>query len=140
MRVPILTLGIINVWLGVGSIKSAAQLASILLIAVMILIGFERAQRNGRGFQETHGQFKSPAGYQLRGVRAIMASVACAAPIAFGFILPGVILAQYAVKFYDISLEQDVAVYALNNVILSGSAAIAAVAIAIFMAYALRLR
>ena len=138
--VPTLTLGIFNVWLGMGSIEGAAQLASILLIFVMILIGFERAQRSGRGFQDTRGQFKSLVGYQLRGIRAITASVACAAPIAFGFIVPGVILAQYAVKFYDISLEQDVVLYALNSVILSGGAAIAAVAIAIFMAYALRLR
>jgi len=138
--VPTLTLGIFNVWLGMGSIEGAAQLASILLIFVMILIGLERAQRGGRGFQDTRGQFKSLVGYELRGLRAITASAVCAVPVAFGFIVPGVILARYAVKFYDVSLEQNVALYALNSVILSGGAALAAVAIAVFMAYALRLR
>lgn len=138
--VPTLTLGIFNVWLGMGSIEGAAQLATILLVFVMVLIGFERAQRSGRGFQDTRGQFKPLAGYDLKGFRAIAAFAVCSAPIAFGFIIPASVLAQYAIEFHEISFEQDVALYALNSVLLSSGAALAAVAIAVFMAYALRLR
>lgn len=138
--VPTLTLGIFNVWLGMNSIEGAAQLASILLIFVLVLIGCERAQRSGRGFQELRERYKPLPGYQLRGLRALCASLACLAPIAFGFAAPAVVLAGYALRFYEVTLEKEVVTFAANSVLLSGSAAVAAVAIALFMAYALRLR
>ncbi len=138
--VPTLTLGIFNVWLGMDSVEGAAQLASILLIFVMVLIGFERAQRSGRGFQETRAQFKPLVGYELRGWRKLAAMILCGAPICLGFLVPASVLSGYALTFYGVTLEQNVIEYAANSVMLSGGAALAAVVIAVFMAYALRLR
>ena len=135
-----LTLGIFNVWLGMNSIEGAAQLASILLVFVLILIGCERAQRSGRGFQELRDRYKPLPGYPLRGGPALAAFLACLAPIALGFAVPSAILTGYALRFYEVTLEKDYLSYAANSVLLSGSAAVAAVAIALFMAYALRLQ
>lgn len=138
--IPTLTLGIFNVWLGMNSIEGAAQLASILLIFVMVLIAFERMQRSGRAFQETRAQFKPLVGYQLTGWKAAIASVSCGLPIVLGFMVPAGVLANYAIQFYEISFEQNVLLYAANSIMLSGGAAVVAVLIALFMAYALRLR
>ncbi len=138
--VPTLTLGIFNVWLGMNSIEGAAQLASVLLVFVMVLIGLERAQRGGRGFQEARARFNSLPGYELTGGRAVLAVLVCGLPIALGFLLPGGVLLGYAVTFYQDTLEQDVLGFAMNSVFLSGMAALTAVAMATFMAYALRLK
>ncbi|MEL0114229.1 MAG: hypothetical protein VW835_21070, partial [Rickettsiales bacterium] len=53
---------------------------------------------------------------------------------------PASVLSGYALTFYGVTLEQNVIEYAANSVMLSGGAALAAVVIAVFMAYALRLR
>ncbi len=138
--VPTLTLGIFNVWFGMSSLEGAAQLASILLAFVMVLIVFERTQRAGRSFQDSRVRYKPLPGYRLVGLRAALATLACFLPIALGFLLPAVVLANYAIGFYAETLERQYALYAANSVLLSGTAAVVAVVIATFMAYALRLR
>ena len=138
--VPTLTLGIFNVWFGMSSIEGAAQLATILLVFVLVLIGFERSQRGGRSFQESGVRYKPLPGYELHGVRATVAVVACLLPILLGFVVPGGVLLNHALSFYRATLESQFFAYAANSVFLSGAAAGVAVAIATFMAYAVRLR
>ena len=138
--VPTLTLGIFNVWLGMSSIEGAAQLATVLLIFVLVLIGFERSQRGGRSFQESRVRYKPLPGYELHGTRATAAVVACLLPILLGFVVPGGVLLNHVLSFYRETLESQFFAYATNSVFLSGAAAAVAVAIATFMAYAVRLR
>lgn len=138
--VPTLTLGIFNVWFGMGSAEAAAQLAMILLVFVMVLIGLERVSRSDRQFQESVAKYKPLSGYQLTGSRAFLAFMTCALPIVLGFVIPAMVLGGFSVAHYEETLKRDFIGFTVNSVMLSVTAAIIAVTIATFMAYALRLQ
>lgn len=138
--VPTLTLGIFNVWFGMGSAEAAAQLAMILLVFVIVLIGLERASRRDRRFQENVVKYKPLPGYTLKGSRALFAFVACALPILLGFVLPAIVLGQFSLIHYGETLKRDFFGFTANSLMLSAMAAVVAVGLATFMAYALRLQ
>ena len=136
--VPTLTLGIFNTWFAMNSIEGAAQLSLTLLAVVMVVIYMERRARGGRRFQETRAQFKPLPGYPLRGVRGAAAAAACLVPVVLGFLVPAGILLRYALLHYQESAGGVFFLAAFHSVSLSGIAAAVAVAIGLFIAYALR--
>lgn len=88
-----LTLGIFNVWLGMGNIAAAAQIAMMAFVLVLVLLGVERWARSGR---PTANQTRGGAGIpQLKttGIKAAAIIGICLLPITLGFIIPvGVLL------------------------------------------------
>jgi len=68
-----------------------------------------------------------------------LAFVACAMPVLLGFVLPSSVLASYALKFYEETMSADYLTYVANSLTLSASAAVLAVIIGLFLAYAVRL-
>ena len=138
--VPTLTMGIFNAWFGLYSIEAAAQLALSLLLLVMFVLALERHARRGRTFQESRARYRPIVGFPLHGVQAALAFLCCLMPVLLGFIVPAGVLLRYAIIHYDIGLNPDFFRAALHSVTLSGVAALAAVAIGVFMAYALRLQ
>tara|TARA_R110000787_G_scaffold63679_3_gene143335 strand:+ start:62993 stop:64675 length:1683 start_codon:yes stop_codon:yes gene_type:complete len=133
------TAGIFDVWLNMNSIQGAAQLSSILLLVVLVLIVTERAARRGRRFHHTSTKYSELPSYRLRGFNAVLAFVACALPVLLGFVLPSSVLASYALEFYEETLSADYLTYVANSLTLSASAAVLAVVIGLFLAYAVRL-
>ena len=133
------TAGIYDVWLNMNSRAGAAQLATVLLLFVLALIGAERWGRRGQRFHHTTTKYRDLPSYQLRGGRAALAFLACLLPLALGFILPAAVLADYALDFYEETLSKDFAVHALNSLTLSTVSAAIAVAAGVFMAYGVRL-
>jgi iron(III) transport system permease protein len=133
------TAGIYDVWLNMNSRAGAAQLATVLLLFVLALIGAERWGRRGQRFHHTTTKYRDLPSYQLRGGRAALAFLACLLPLALGFILPATVLAGYALDFYEETLSRDFAVHALNSLTLSTVSAAIAVAAGVFMAYGVRL-
>jgi len=136
--VPTLTLGIFNTWFAMNSIEGAAQLSLTLLAVVMVVIYMERRARGGRRFQETRAQFKPLPGYPLPGVRGILVAAACLIPVLLGFVVPAGILLRYALAHYAESLGEGFFLAAFHSISLSGIAAFVAVALGLFIAYALR--
>jgi len=138
--VPTMTLGIFNAWFGLYSIEAAAQLALSLLLIVMVVLALERHARRGRQFQEARARYKPMLGFPMRGWQAAAAFVFCLLPVLLGFVVPAVVLLRYAVLYFDVSLNGGYFDAAIHSVTLAGIAAAAAVAIGVFMAYALRLQ
>lgn len=136
--VPTLTLGIFNTWFAMNSIEGAAQLSLTLLAVVMVVIFMERKARGGRRFQETRAQFKPLPGYPLPGMAGWFAAAACVLPVILGFLVPAAILLRYALGHYEESLSGLYFLAAFHSISLSGIAAGVAVAIGLFIAYALR--
>lgn len=133
------TAGIFDVWLNMNSIGGAAQLSSVLLVVVLVLIVTERAARRGRKFHHTSSKYSELPSYRLRGMRAVLALLACALPVLLGFMLPAGVLAHYALTFYEETLSANYAAYVANSLILSGSAAVIALILGLFLAYSVRL-
>lgn len=134
------TLGIYDVWLNMNNIAGAAQLASVLLVFVIVLVLAERFARRKKRFHHTTTKYTALPGYRLEGRARIMATVACTLPVVFGFLIPASVLAGYSVIHFESAMNTEFLGYALNSFTLSSLTAVLALAIGIFMAYGVRLR
>lgn len=137
--VPTFTLGIFDVWMNMNNLAGAAQLASLLLFFVITLVVLERFARRRQRFHHTTAKYKALPGYRLEGRRAALALAACAVPVLMGFVVPSWVLADLAIQFFDDAASLAVLGHAFNSIMLASLAAVLAVAIAVFMAYGVRL-
>ena len=134
-----LTLGVFNVWLNMGNAGGAAQIALVMLGAVLLLVALERASRHKQRHFAMTTRYRPHAGFTLTGWRSAGAFVACALPILIGFALPAAILLDYAIRFFALSWSGAYLEHARNSLSLSATAAVVAVTVAAFIAYGRRL-
>jgi iron(III) transport system permease protein len=134
------TLGIFDVWMNMNNIAGAAQLASLLLLFVMVLIVTERFARRKQRFHHTTSKYKALPGYTLGGTAGRLAATACFLPILPGFQLPSIVLGKYAVVHFEDAANLTVLGHAGNSIMLSALAAVLAACTAIFMAYGVRIK
>ncbi len=133
------TAGIFDVWLNMSNTPGAAQLASVLLLFVVALIALERWSRRGQRYHHTTTKYKAITGHPLDGGKAWLATLACLGPVLFGFAVPAWVLGGYTVDHYAETLEAGVLTHVGNSLALASLAAVLAVMVGTFMAYALRL-
>jgi iron(III) transport system permease protein len=134
------TTGIYRTWFGMGEREAAAQLAAFLLLFILWLILLERWSRRQRRYYQTTSRYRQLPSYQLRGIRAVVAGFACLAPVSLGFGLPAAILLEMTLKNASTTLDERFWGFARNSFILAVITAGLGVAIAIVIAYGLRLR
>jgi len=136
-----LTAGLIDVWLGMGSLAGGAQIASSMLVFVILLIVLERmSRRQQKVYQQASSRFKTLPTYSLKGWRSALAFGLCALPVIAGFVVPVLVLGQLSIVYFDRSWTPEFKSYALNSLTLSAGAALVALLVALFIAYARRLR
>lgn len=136
--VPTFTTGIYRAWLTMNDAIAAAQLSTMLLGVVLTVILLERLARRHARYHNSRTLRALPA-YTLPRAAAWCATLVCALPVALGFVLPVLALLHlttFAQGEINVSRYLDLSI---NSVILAGTAALAAVAIAILLAYAARL-
>lgn len=107
LGVQTLTMSVFSVWLNQDDIAGAAQIALLLLVLIMVLIALERIARRDRRFVESRTS-SSRMPYRripLRGAAAMVASLACLAPICLGFGVPIYVLGKYALRYVGEGLE-----------------------------------
>ncbi len=137
--VPTMTLGLVDVWLGMNNVAGGAQIAASLLVFVLLLISLEKfSRRRQKVYQQGGSRFSNLPSHQLKGLLAISAVVICLLPISVGFLFPVLILIKLAVQYFGVSWNQEFAKLVFNSFFLSVSAAIATLVIALFLAYCRR--
>jgi iron(III) transport system permease protein len=130
------TAGIYRAWLSLGDPVAAGQLATCLLVFVLLMLSLERMHRG----EARYAAKRTPMPpRQLRNWRGPAASALCAAPIVFGFLLPAGILLELALNDPDVRFGARIYSLLGNTFILAGVAAVAAVMIALLLAYAGRM-
>lgn len=134
------TTGIFRTWYGLGEPAAAAQLAAALMVFILVLILMERLSRGGGRIHHTTQRYRSLPGYQLFGMRRVLAVAACATPILLGFLLPGAALLAWSIDTAGEMVDAQFVSFAANSFILATVASVLAVAIAVLIAYGLRLR
>jgi iron(III) transport system permease protein len=92
------TVAIFNTWLNQGNLSGAAQIALFVLVCVLGLLWLERWLRNNRRYTFSSRNYQPVSPPQLEGWRAWCACLACALPVAAGFVLPVGILIGSAQK------------------------------------------
>jgi iron(III) transport system permease protein len=141
------TTGIYKAWLVMVDRDAAAQLASVLLVIVALLLWVEqRAQKRLRFAATRSGAVHAAEArpIELRGGRATLAVAFCALPVLLGFVLPVLVLLRLvwleaANAEFGLPLARF-AQWAWTSFKLAGLAALLATAIALLLGFALRLR
>lgn len=134
------TTGIFRTWYGLGEPAAAAQLAAVLMLFILVLVVAERLSRGRGRTHHTSNRYRALPGFRLSPVRRGLALLACALPLALGFIVPAVMLAQWAWQTGSEMIDRTFVSHALNSFTLASVAAVLAVAIAVLIAYGMRLR
>ena len=134
------TTGIFRTWYGLGEPAAAAQLAAALMVFILVLVAMERLSRGGGRIHHTSQRYRSLPGYPLAGMRCVIAVAACATPVLLGFLLPGGVLLAWAMETANEMVDAQFVSYAFNSFVLATVASLLAVAIAVLIAYGLRLR
>jgi len=133
------TTGIFKAWYGLDDSVTSAQLASLLLTFVVMLILLERYSRHSAKFHNlSNGQAETPR-FQLRGRNAFLATLACSLPVIFGFIIPAAQLLFWSIATAETTLDSAFFVLASNSLLLAAMAALVAVCLALVLSYAKRL-
>jgi iron(III) transport system permease protein len=134
----VFTTGIFKAWFGMGDLTAAAQLSTCLLGFVVVVLALERVSRGRSAFHSTAPAKPLPR-LQLKGARAALAALACAAPVVFGFLLPAGILIVLAAGSPEARAEARLLGLVGNSFTIAGVTSVAAVALAVLLAYAARL-
>ena len=134
-----LTVGIYVTWLGRSNLGGAAQIATVMLAFVFLLIWLERAARRHQKFHDTSSKQRQPHPVQLSGARKWLVTFACSLPLLFGFVIPAIVLVDASLVFYEDAFDGKYLQYVSNSLLLASAAAVTAVAVGCFLAYAHRL-
>ena len=137
------TAGIYKAWLSMDNRMAAAQLATVLLVFVAVLLRIERSAQRRMRFAAGRGARSGSADavpVQLRGNRAMLAWAVCAVPIAFGFVLPVLFMLRPLMMGWDQLLWSQFFQWTLNSLWLAGLSALLATTLALSLAFAVRRR
>jgi iron(III) transport system permease protein len=145
------TAGIYKAWLVLDNRIAAAQLATLLLLVVLVLLKLEHKAQKKMRFSSTKSgntggaPVKSSAEVtKLSGKRLVLAWFVCGLPVLMGFVLP----LLFMLRPFLASLQSADAPppwaqfgqWAANSLMLGGISAVLAVALALVLAFAVRTR
>ena len=135
------TAGIYKAWLSMDNHIAAAQLATLLLLVVAVLLRMEYSAQKRMRFAASRGARAGLADavpVNLRGGRAVLAWVVCATPIALGFGFPVLFMLRPLVLGWDNLLWDKFIGWTLSSVYLASFSAVLATALALALSFAVR--
>jgi iron(III) transport system permease protein len=132
------TTGIYRAWLSMGDLTAAAQLSCALLGMVLVILAIERWNRGAARHYDAPGQSGGQR-TRLNGMGAGAACLCCALPPLLGFLLPAAILGYRVWAEPGHLFTPRFLSLAGNSFTLAGITAVAAVVLALLLAYAGRL-
>ena len=135
------TAGIYKAWLAMDNRLAAAQLATLLLFWVAVLLKLEhRAQARMRFSASKCGRTgtQDGAAYRLRGARVGLVWAVCLVPVLMGFVLPVLFMLRPLLLDANEIPWARFGDWALNSVRLGVLTAVLAVAVAMALAFNLR--
>ena len=121
--VSTLTTAVYDTWLGHYDLASAAKLSVIMVVGVFAFLYLERWQNGKRQTQSDAKVSHQSLRYRLNRRQTLMAWLFCLCILSLGFLVPAIILLDYAIRYFTESWSTGVWQYAINS---SGIAAITA--------------
>jgi iron(III) transport system permease protein len=135
------TAGIYKAWLVMDNRLAAAQLATLLLATVAVLLWLEHRAQSRMRFANMRGARAGGSEGQpahLRGRGVVVAWVVCVLPVLFGFVLPVLFMLRPLLGGWDELPWTAFVQWARNSLWLAGLSAVLATAIALMLAFAQR--
>lgn len=132
--------GIYKAWLAMDDRLAAAQLATLLLALVLLLLRIEqRAQKRMRfAAAGGHAGPAEASALALRGARRCAAWAVCGLPVLMGFVAPVAFMLRPLAADWSVLPWERFLHWAANSVRLGGITALLALAVALALAFALR--
>ena len=137
--VQTLTAGLFDTWMNLGNLGGAAQIATTMLIFVVILVTLERYSRRRQQQFAARDNREPIRRFTMTFPRQLVCVAVCAVPVLLGFVIPGVTLGIYAWEYFDESWNPEFVRNTLNSLFLSGTAALTTLLIGVTLAYSRRL-
>ena len=137
--VQTLTTGIFGVWLEGGNAGGAAQIATVVLLLVLVLVTFEKSGRRKMKFHRASRQMRPLQAQKISGAGAWAALAFCLVPFLVGFVLPFLVILFHALENADRWLDPGLLQAFTNTLFVGAIAAVLTVAAAIFAVYGIRL-
>jgi len=135
------TAGIYKAWLSMDNHMAAAQLATGLLVLVVLVLWTEqRAQKRLRfaGNSTARATSSEARPIVLSGSRCMLAWVLCLLPVLMGFVLPVAFMLRPLAADWSVLPWDRFLIWAWNSVRLGGMTALLAVAVALLLAASVR--
>ena len=132
------TTGIFRTWYGLDSVQTAAQLALMLLMFIIVLIALEKKSRNKSHFDDKH-RGKQPLRQKLNGTKQVIAVCLASLPLLVGFLVPVTQLFIWAIETHEQLFDASFWVLIKNTLSLALITAAIALALALLAAYANRI-
>jgi len=126
-------------WLQRSNLSGAAQLASLLLVFITIVLLLERWARQGAQSHHTTGRYRAIPFERLEGWHGFAALALAALPFVLGFAVPVLVLLHHASDHLAEALESGFLTAVGDSLLVSVAGAVATVAIALTIAYARRI-
>ncbi|MFT3719325.1 ABC transporter permease [Pseudorhodoferax sp.] len=134
------TAGIYKAWLAMDNRIAAAQLSTMLLVFVAVLLALEQRAQARLRFASARGRAggHDARAVPLAGWRQALAQALCAFPVLMGFVLPVAFMLRPLSADWSVLPWDRFVQWAGNSVTLGALTAVAAVALALFLAYCVR--
>lgn len=137
--VQTLTTGIFSVWLESSNAGGAAQIASVVLILIILLVSLEKTSRRKLRFFNLSTRHRPAQRVNLTGFPAMAATFACLIPFAIGFVLPTTVIGTHALDKSEYWSDPALLRAMWNTLTVCGIASIVTVLAGVFMVYGVRL-
>lgn len=133
-----LSKGVFDIWLNMNDMAGAAQLATMTLVIVFLLLGMERWSRRHQRFSLANPKQRplrqSVSGWKVLGIWFI-----CLLPLAVGFLLPAALLVHQSLRRGDLWQDTRLWQAAESSFLLAASAAFMATLVALLIGYGVRM-
>jgi len=137
--VQTLTTGIFTTWLETGNAGGAAQIAGVVLLLVLLLIGLEKSGRRRNRYHNAARQSRPNIQTHLDGWQGWTACLLCVLPFAAGFVLPVSVIGTHALSSTEAWFDPGLLDALTNTLWACGLAALLTVISAFYMVYGVRL-
>ena len=133
-----LTSAIYKSWFGLYSLPAALQVASVLLIFVVVITLLERHSRASQRFSQTRSATLMVSRIRLKVVSRWSATVFCLLVFSLAFVMPVIRLLYWAIPNLDVELTAQFWRYMVGSTSLSMIAMAMIAGLALLMAFAAR--
>jgi iron(III) transport system permease protein len=137
------TAGIYKAWLSMDNRIAAAQLATVLLAVVVVLLQLEQRAQKRMRFNQGRGSRQGSAEaqpVQLHGTRRFLAWTVCSLPVLLGFVLPVLIMLRAFLGETTEMPWERFGQWAWTSLRLGAITAVLAVGVALALAFSVRTR